>query len=126
MLNFICRCHYEPDQLNVDIQRILAYRSTYEADPFDFSISNACSATMIHESISRFVALSSSFSEGALGKDNISGVHCMSGWMPTWSISCSAGERYFATVINRADPSSNSKLSMPVFFLFQKFCGRPK
>lgn len=81
-----------------------------EAVPLDSSISNACSATIMHESASRdeTEALSLVELEISLAELSISVVHCTSGVIPTWSMSWRAGDRYFATVTKRADPSWSS------------------
>lgn len=80
----------------------------YDAVPLDSWMSNSCSATMIQESASREEIELLFFNKDSLGELSMSVVHCTSGAMPTWSISWRAGDRYFATVTNRADPSCNS------------------
>lgn len=83
-------------------------RYFHEAVPFDPWISSSCSATMIQESASKEESEPFSFKKDSMDDVNMSGVHCTSGAMPTWSMSWSAGDKYFATVIKRADPSCSS------------------
>ncbi len=63
---------------------------------------------MIQESASRDETELFSFNNQSLGEFSMSAVHCTSGIIPTWSMSWSAGDRYFATVTKRADPSWSS------------------
>jgi len=71
-------------------------------------MSSSCSATMIQESVSSDEIELLSFNNESLGEFSMSVVHCTSGVMPTRSMSCRAGDRYFATVTIRADPSWSS------------------
>lgn len=83
-----------------------------EADPLDCCISSSCSASNIQESASKvegeFFLFDKISDSEFLDDVNILGVHCTSGIIPTWSMSCKAGDKYFATVMNRADPSCSS------------------
>lgn len=118
ILNFLSNLNYNTNAQLMCIEYfLLSYTSKFQlrklknsrilpsqdAVPLDSWISNSCSATMIQESASRDEAELSSF-----GELSISVVHCTSGIIPTWSMSWSAGDRYLATVTNRADPSCNS------------------
>lgn len=80
----------------------------YEADPSDCSISSSCSAIRMQVSDSKVSAVAPSPAGRGRGAVNASGVHWMSGVIPTWSMSCSDGDRYLATVMNNADPSCSS------------------
>lgn len=92
-----------------------------EAVPLDCWMSNSCSATMIQESASRDEAELFSFNNQSLGELNMSAVHCTSGIIPTWSMSWSAGDTYFATVTKRADPSWSS-VTLCIIRLGQNQC----
>lgn len=77
----------------------------YEAEPS--WISNWCSAIIRQESASKYELSPLSFTE-SLGILKMSVEHWISGVIPTWSMSWSDGDKYFATVINKADPSCSS------------------
>lgn len=62
----------------------------------------------MHESASRDEAELLSFNNDSFGELSISVEHWTSGVIPTWSMSCNAGDKYLATVTNRADPSWSS------------------
>lgn len=92
----------------VNISGSLRPHCFQEAVPLDSWTSNSCSATMMHESASRDEAELLSFNNDSFGELSISVEHWTSGVIPTWSMSCNAGDKYLATVTNRADPSWSS------------------
>lgn len=80
----------------------------------------------MQESASREEAELESLDADDFGEVNISGVHCTSGVMPTWSMSCKAGDTYFATVMKSAEPSWSSvtlcsKLETGIILSFSVF-----
>ena len=102
---FLVSIHIYIQILVIKVKRFLSFQ---EAVPLDCWISNSCSAIMIQESASRGVRELLSLPITSLGELSTSAVHWISGTMPTWSISWRAGDKYFATVMNKAEPSWSS------------------